>query len=279
MRFCLSFWALMPTFKLTIEYDGTDYHGWQVQPGMATIQGTLEHAMARIIGAPVHVHGAGRTDAGVHALGQVASLRAEFMHPPDTLRRALTSLLPPDIVVTRVEEAPEDFDAQRSAEWKRYRYTLLTRSYPSALERRYSLFIPHPLKIDSMAEAANMLLGEHDFSSFQAAHSSADHPVRRVLRATFRQEDDHLFFEIAANGFLRHMIRIIMGTLLGVGRGKLGSRDLKAILEAKHRNRASKTISPHALCLMEVGYQPFHSSHPNSSPARGESKVEGEGRA
>jgi len=155
VRFCLSFWAVMPTFKLTIEYDGTDYHGWQVQPWMATIQGTLEHAMARIIGAPVHVKGAGRTDAGVHALGQVASLRAEFRHTPDILRRALTSLLPPDIVVTRVEEAPGDFDAQRWAEWKRYRYTLLTRPYPSALERCYTHFVPYPLKSDAMAEAAS----------------------------------------------------------------------------------------------------------------------------
>lgn len=213
--------------------------------------------MARIIGAPVHVKGAGRTDAGVHALGQVASLRAEFRHPPDTLRRALTSLLPPDIVVTQVEEAPEDFDAQRWAQWKRYRYTLLTRPYPSALERRYSLFMPHPLKIDSMAEAANMLLGAHDFSSFEAAHSSADHPVRQVFRATFRPENDHLFFEIAADGFLRHMIRIIMGTLLDVGRGKLGPRDLKAILKARDRKQASKTRSAHALCLLEVGYRPF----------------------
>jgi len=269
----------MPTFKLTIEYDGTDYHGWQVQPAMATIQGTLEHAMARIIGVPVHVKGAGRTDAGVHARGQVASLRVEFRHPPDILRQALTSLLPPDIVVTRVEEAPEDFDAQRWAEWKRYRYTLLTRPYPAALERRYTLFVPYPLKSDAMAEAASLLTGEHDFSSFQAAHSSADHPVRQVFRAAFRQEDDHLSFEIVANGFLRHMIRIIMGTLLDVGRGKLTPDDLKAILEVKDRNRASKTVSPHALYLMEVGYQAFHSTHPSPSPARGEGKVEGEGRA
>ena len=276
MRFCLSFWALMPTFKLTIEYDGTDYHGWQVQPGMATIQGTLEHAMARIIGAPVHVKGAGRTDAGVHALGQVASLRADFGHPPEVLRRALTSLLPPDIVVTRVEEAPEGFDAQRWAEWKRYRYTLLTRPYPSALERRYTLFVPYPLKSDAMAEAASLLIGEHDFSSFQAAHSSADHPVRQVFRAAFGQEDDHLFFEITADGFLRHMIRIMMGTLLDVGRGKLTPDDLKAILEAKDRNRASKTVSPHGLCLVEVGYQPFYSGPRSPSPRAAEGKVEGE---
>jgi tRNA pseudouridine38-40 synthase len=207
----------MLTFKLTIEYDGTDYHGWQVQPGRATIQGALEEAMARIVGERVQVIGAGRTDAGVHALGQVASLRALFRHPPETLRRALTSLLPHDIVVTRVEGAPDGFDAQRWAQWKRYRYTLLTRPYPSALERRYSLFIPRPLDIDSMSEAASILIGEHDFSSFQAAGSSADHPVRQVFSAEFRRNEDHLLFEITANGFLRHMIRIIMGTLLEIG--------------------------------------------------------------
>ena len=250
----------MTTFKLTIEYDGTDYHGWQVQPGLATIQGLLEKAMARIIGKPVHVTGAGRTDAGVHALAQVASLSAEFKHPPDTLRRALTSLLPPDIVVTRVEGAPDGFDAQRWAQWKRYRYTLLTRPYPSALERRYALFVPYPLRIDLMAEAAGILIGKHDFSSFQAAHSSADHPVRRIFTAAFRQEGDHLFFEITADGFLRHMIRIIMGTLLDVGRGKLAPGNVKAILEAKDRNHALKTLSAHALCLVKVGYRPFDSN-------------------
>ncbi len=247
----------MPTFKLTIEYDGTDYHGWQVQPGLRTIQGTLQGAMARIVGEPVHVAGAGRTDAGVHALGQVAGLRAGFKHPPETLRRALTSLLPPDIVVTRVEEAPEGFDAQRWAEWKRYRYTLLTRPYPSALRRRYTLFVPRPLDVEAMAEAANLLVGKHDFSSFQAAKSSVEDPVRRIFEARFRSEEDHLCFEIVADGFLRHMVRIIMGTLLSVGRRTITPEDLGAIREARDRNRASKTISPNALCLMEVGYEPF----------------------
>jgi tRNA pseudouridine38-40 synthase len=247
----------MPTFKLTIEYDGTDYRGWQVQPGMPTIQGVLQEAMARIVGEPVHVMGAGRTDAGVHALGQVASLRAAFRHPPDTLRRALTSVLPPDIVVTRVEDAPDGFDAQRWAQWKRYRYTLLARPYPSALERRYTLFVSRPLRIDSMAEAAGFLIGEHDFRSFQAADSSAGHSIRRVHAAEFRREGEHLLFGITANGFLRHMIRIIMGTLLDVGRGKLAPEDIKVILEAKDRNKASKTASAHALCLLKVGYERF----------------------
>lgn len=247
----------MPTFKLTIEYDGTDYHGWQVQPGMTTIQGTLQKAVKRIVGKGVHVMGAGRTDSGVHALGQVASLRAEFSHPPDTLRRALTSVLPPDIVVTAVEEMDNDFHAQRWAKWKRYRYTLLTRSYPSALERRYALFVPRPLQVESMAEAARVLIGTHDFSSFQAAHSSTEHSIRRIFLAEFRQEKHHLHFEVVAGGFLRHMIRIIMGTLLDVGNGKLTPADVQAILESRDRNMASKTLSPHALCLLEVSYQPF----------------------
>lgn len=159
----------MTTFKLTLEYDGTNYHGWQVQPGMTTIQGTLQEAMTRIVGKDVHVMGAGRTDAGVHALGQVASLRADFHHPPDTLRRALTSSLPPDIVVTAVEAMDDEFHAQHSAHWKRYRYTLLTRRYPSALECRYSLFVPYPLDRDAMIEAGGSLIGTHDFSTFQAA--------------------------------------------------------------------------------------------------------------
>jgi tRNA pseudouridine38-40 synthase len=244
----------MPIFRLTVEYDGTDYHGWQVQPGMPTIQGTVEDAVARIIGQPIHVAGAGRTDAGVHALGQVASFRAEFTHPPDTLRRALTSLLPPDIVITQVETAPEGFDAQRCARWKRYRYTLLARSYPSALERRYTLFVPRPLRIGAMVEAAAFLIGKQDFTSFMAAHSSANHPVREIFKAEFHQMGHHLIFEIAADGFLRHMIRIIMGTLLDVGRGRLSPEKFNAILKARDRNHPSKTASAHALCLLEVGY-------------------------
>ncbi len=268
----------MPTFRLTIEYDGTDYHGWQVQPGVRTIQGVLQEAMARIIGRPVHVTAAGRTDAGVHALGQVASLRADFRHPPDTFRRALTSLLPPDVVVTRVEEAPDGFDAQRWARWKRYRYTILTRPYPSALERRFALFVPRPLWMSAMADAAEMLIGEHDFRSFQAAHSSAEHPLRRIYAARFHLEGDHLHFEISADGFLRHMIRIIMGTLLDVGKGKLTPKDVKAILEAKDRNHASKTISSHGLCLLEVGYRPFDASEVSQRWSRAESDPSEESR-
>ncbi len=151
----------------------------------------------------------------------------------------------------------DEFHAQHWAHWKRYRYTLLTRRYPSALECRYSLFVPYPLKQDAMIEAASGLIGTHDFSSFQAAHGSAESPVRTVFAAEFRQQGEHLVFEIVADGFLRHMIRIIMGTLLDVGRGRLRPDDFKTIHGGKDRNMASKTISPHALCLLEVGYQSF----------------------
>jgi tRNA pseudouridine38-40 synthase len=247
----------MPTFKLTIEYDGTDYHGWQIQPGLATIQGALEHVIARITGESIHVVGAGRTDAGAHAVGQVASLRAGFDHPPETLRRAFTSLLPPDIVVTRVESVPDGFDAQRSARWKRYRYALLTRPYPSALERRYTLFVPRPLNVGAMVEAATLLVGEHDFRSFQGARSTVQHSIRQVYKAEFQQDRHHLYFEIIANGFLRHMVRIIVGTLLDVGRGRLVPHDMKAILEGRDRKYASNTVSAHGLSLVEVGYRSF----------------------
>jgi len=250
-----------------LEYDGTDYHGWQVQPGVATVQGVLQDAMARVVQASVHIVGAGRTDAGAHALGQVASVRAEFRHPPDILRRALSSLLPPDIVVTRVEETASDFDAQRSARWKHYRYTLLTRPFPSALEHRYTLFVPRPLKVAAMAEAARMLIGEHDFSSFQAAGSSAHSPIRQVFEATIREQDDHLWLDIVASGFLRHMVRIVMGTLLDVGHGRYSSGDVKAILEARDRRFASKTLPAHALCLIAVGYQPYTGLAARASPS------------
>lgn len=255
----------MTTFKLTLEYDGTDYHGWQVQPGMTTIQGTLQEALTQICGAKVDVMGAGRTDAGVHALGQVASLRTHFNHPADTLRRALTSILPSDIVVTRAEVMEDNFHAQRCARWKRYRYTVLMRRYPSALERRYTLFVPYSLRLDSMADAARYLIGTHDFSAFQAAHGSAETSIRTVWVAEFVRRGDHLTFEIVADGFLRHMIRIIVGTLLDVGRGKLRPEDFKAIHEGRNRNRASKTIAAHGLCLINVGYETFDGHQDTSS--------------
>ncbi len=244
----------MQNLKLTLEYDGTAYHGWQVQPGLPTIQGALEEIVKRISGEEVRVIGAGRTDAGVHALGQVANFRASKDLALDTWRRALNGLLPSDIVVRGVEPVPDEFEARRSATYKTYRYSIWNAPFPSALERHCALHIPDPLDVASMAEGATSLIGEHDFSAFRAADDSPPRPVRRVVEARFAQEANRLHFIITGNGFLKHMIRIIMGTLLDVGRGKLSPEDLERILHSKDRQRAARTAPPHGLCLMEVMY-------------------------
>jgi tRNA pseudouridine38-40 synthase len=241
-------------FKLILEYEGTAYHGWQVQPGLPTIQGLLQAALARIAGAPVQVTSAGRTDAGVHALGQVASFRADLRLDPPTLRRALNAALPRDIVICQAEEAPPDFDARRSARSKTYRYTLLRRDYPSAWLGRHTLYAPTPLDAGAMAEAARAVIGTHDFSAFRAGTCTAATPVRSVLDARWRAEGDLLHFEITADAFLQHMVRILVGTLLEVGRGKRAPADVAVILASGDRRRAGKTAPPHGLCLVQVHY-------------------------
>jgi tRNA pseudouridine38-40 synthase len=244
----------MSQFKLILEYEGTAYHGWQVQPGLPTIQGLLQETLARIVGAPVHVTGAGRTDAGVHALGQVASFRAETRLDPATLRRALNASLPRDIVVRCAEEAPPAFDARRSAQSKMYRYTILCRDHPSAFLGRHSLYVPHPLEFAAMARAAEHVIGTHDFSAFRAATCTATTPVRTVLQAAWRPDGDCWHFEITANAFLQHMVRILVGTLLEIGRGRHPSSHLADVLVARDRRRAGKTAPSHGLCLVEVHY-------------------------
>lgn len=244
----------MRRLKLVLEYEGTAYHGWQVQPGLLTIQGVLQDTLARLAGGPVQVGGAGRTDAGVHACGQVASFSAELRLEPTALRRALNACLPRDIVVRGVEEVPEDFDARRSARAKTYRYTILRRDYPSACLGRRSLYVPCPLDVEAMAEGARVFLGTHDFSAFRAGTCAARTPVRTVLEASWRQAGDLWHFEITGNAFLQHMVRIIVGTLLEVGRGRRTPANVAAALESKDRRCAGKTAPPHGLCLLEVQY-------------------------
>jgi len=244
----------MRRFKLILEYEGTAYHGWQVQPGLPTIQGILQEALSRIVGSPTQVTGAGRTDAGVHALGQVASFAADLRLDPLTLRRALNASLPRDIVVCRAEEASDDFDARRSARSKTYRYTILRRDYPSAWLARHSLYVSFPLDAGAMAEAARAVIGTHDFSAFRAGTCVAKTPLRTVFAASWREEGDLLYFEITANAFLQHMVRILVGTFLDVGRGKRASRDVADALASRDRRRAGKTAPPQGLCLVKVQY-------------------------
>lgn len=244
----------MRRLKLVLEYDGTAYHGWQVQPGLDTIQGRLEAALTRVAGTAVRVMGAGRTDAGVHALAQVASCSVQIRLDDLALRRALNALLPEDIVVSLVESVDPGFDARRLARSKTYCYTLLRRGYPSARHARYSLWIPYALDASAMAEAARHLVGTHDFSAFRAGTCAAATPVRTVIRASWTMAGDLWRFEIVGNGFLQHMVRIVVGTLLEVGRGRRRPPDVPEILASLDRRRAGKTAPPHGLCLVAVEY-------------------------
>lgn len=244
----------MRNIRLLIEYDGTCYHGWQTQPGEATIQRTIEMTIERIVQEKVNLTGSGRTDARVHALGQVANFRSRTPLEVSVLKRALNGSLPKDVVVRRVDEVPLKFDSCLDAIRKTYRYSLLNRAEGCAIGRFYTLHIPHPLNVESMTEAAFHLHGKHDFSSFRSSSCSARNPVRWVTRAEFIKEGDFFHFFIESNGFLHHMVRSIMGTLIDVGRGRRTPSAFREILEAKDRRCSGKTAQPQGLCLMEVNY-------------------------
>jgi tRNA pseudouridine38-40 synthase len=232
-----------------------------------TIQRTIESAIERIVKERVHLSGSGRTDAGVHASGQVANFRSGHLIEALILKRALNGTLPPDIAIKRVEEVPLEFDSCLDATSKTYRYSILNCLERCAIGRQYCLHVPISLDVESMQVASAHLVGEHDFSSFRSSSCSARNPVRRVQMAQFRQEGDLIHFWIESDGFLHHMVRAIVGTLLQVGRGKLLPEDFGAILEAKDRRRAGRTAQPHGLSLLEVKY---HQRGVNSLEARQE---------
>lgn len=243
--------------KLTVAYDGTNYYGFQDQsdPSLPTIQSRLEEAIALVTKTPHKINGAGRTDAGVHALGQVVNFRTSASIPTERFVPALNSVLPWDIVVVDAEEVPWDFHARYSAKRKTYRYWIDTGKVPHVLRRRYSYFVSTPLCLGRLREAAKRLVGEHDFASFQASGSSTKTTVRQIFRLDVSASDDGLItLEVEANGFLYNMVRIIVGTLIEVGRGKLSPSDMDAILAARDRKAAGPTAPPQGLCLVRVDY-------------------------
>jgi len=241
--------------KLTIEYDGTAYHGWQIQPGLQTIQGVMREEILRITQGDVNLIGAGRTDAGVHALGQVANFQTESTIDLTALQRGLNSLLPPDIVVKAVKEVGEEFHARFSARSKVYEYHILNRSYPSAVRRNYAWFIPHELNLPAMKKCGKLLIGSYDFSSFRASGDESRHSIREVLRLEIEQrENDLIVIVIEANAFLREMVRSIVGTLVDVGRGKTSFEEFKDIFAAHDRRQAGMTAPAQGLFLAEVKY-------------------------
>jgi tRNA pseudouridine38-40 synthase len=245
----------MRTIKLVIEYDGTNYQGWQVQSKGLTIQGILQERLTRVTSKPVHVIGSGRTDAGVHALGQVAHFKTESSMDVVSFQRALNGLLPDDIVVLRAEEADEGFHARKGSRSKIYEYRILNRSLRSAFHRAYAWHIPQKLDLEAMREATQVLVGEQDFSSFRSAGSPTRTAVRRVIQAEWQKKwEGFLVFEIEASGFLKQMVRAIVGTLVDVGREKISAVAFKQILDSKDRRFAGPTAPAHGLFLKEVKY-------------------------
>jgi tRNA pseudouridine38-40 synthase len=242
-------------FKLVLEYDGSSYHGWQRQQGVLSIQEVLESRLAIMLRGATGVRASGRTDAGVHAKGQVANFRARTMLHPEEIMRGLNSLLPPDIVVLEAEEMPDSFHARFSASSKIYEYYILNRKVPSALERRFSWHIRQPLAPAPMADCLKRIIGLHDFSAFMASGSSVVSTERHLYEASLDTPDnERLVFRFRANGFLRHMVRNLVGTVVDIGRGKLTSEDFWNILQSRDRRRAGMTAPAHGLCLISVLY-------------------------
>jgi len=247
----------MRNLKLQIEYDGTAYAGWQVQNRHRgkTIQQVIEKALCRILQERVRLIGSGRTDAGVHALAQVANFKTNSEIPGLKLRQAFNALLPADISVSIVEDVQPDFHSRFSAKSKAYRYSILNRAYPSALSRGRVYFCPYTLDLDLMRREAACLLGRHDFSAFCASGSDAKNKVRTVKRIFFKKGPGGLIdLEIEADGFLYNMVRNIVGTLIEIGRGKFKKGSMKKILHSKDRRLAGPTAPAEGLYLVKVKY-------------------------
>jgi tRNA pseudouridine38-40 synthase len=246
--------ASLANYRMTLCYDGTDYKGWQRQPRERTIQGTLENALFKITGQLVTVYGAGRTDAGVHAEGQVANFRVATHLGMDDLFCAMNALLPDDLKVISLRKVPADFHARRSARSKTYRYRILQASQVSPFLVRYVLHWPHRLDIRAMRKAAALFVREADFSAFSSNREL--HPVRKVVLSDIRKKGDEIVFTIRAGGFLRYMVRTIVGTLLEVGRGKIPPDRIEALFRERSRSLSSPTVPARGLCLVKVDYSP-----------------------
>jgi len=251
----------MPNFKLTIEYDGRNFSGWQIQTkGERTVQGEIKKALERLSRKPVTLIGAGRTDSGVHALGQVAHAKLDTKLDPTTLLKALNANIPDDIAVLRVQKVSDRFHAQYSAKTKVYRYVILNRNVRSAREKGFYYHVPKNLNISQMKTESKVLLGHHDFAAFTAVDTWSKkrhiekNTIRHVKKISFSKSNGFLCIDIEANGFLYKMVRNIIGTLIEIGKGKLKKGDMKKILLSKLRRNAGPTAPAQGLCLLKVKY-------------------------
>jgi tRNA pseudouridine38-40 synthase len=246
---------LMRNIRLILSYDGSDFSGWQAQPGFRTVQETLETAVAALGGSPVRANASGRTDAGVHAVGQVVNFYTDLTIPTDKFAKAVNAYLPPDVVVRSAEDAPQSFDANRDAQCKLYRYVIHDGAVPDVFMRRHCCHTRRRLDATAMARASAPLLGRHDFHSFETEWPNRMSSVRTITHLAVNRMGDWIWLDVEADGFLYNMVRAIAGTLINVGRGYWPESEVAEILRAEDRRRAGPTAPAQGLFLMRVTYE------------------------
>jgi tRNA pseudouridine38-40 synthase len=244
----------MRNIKLTIEYDGKDFNGWQKQPDRLNIQGEIEKAIEEITGEKVDLTASGRTDAGVHSLGQTANFKTDSKIPTEKFAKAINSRLKKSIVIKSAEEVDEKFHSRYSVKSKTYRYIINNSENGTAIYRGLEYHVPMKLDYEKMNEAIKYFIGEHDFKAFKASGTSSKSSVRKILDGSVRKEGERVIIEVTGTGFLYNMVRIISGTLLDVGLGKIKPEDIPSIIESKDRTKAGKTLPAHGLYLLQVNY-------------------------
>lgn len=246
----------MRNFKLTLQYEGTRYQGWQRQESTEnTIQGKLETLLSKMCGEKVELQGSGRTDAGVHALSQIANFHANTAMPAEDIQDYMNRYLPEDIAVLSVEEVPERFHSRLNATGKVYQYQIINRKIPSVFDRKYAYQVEEKLDVEAMRLAASYLTGTHDFKSFTSTKKGKKSTVRRIDSIQLEQCGDKLLLTYTGNGFLYHMVRILTGTLIETGLGKRKPEDIPAVLEAKDREKAGYLVPAKGLTLVQVKYE------------------------
>lgn len=244
----------MRTIKLIVEYDGTDYVGWQVQPNGLSIQQVIEEALEKLLGEPVRLQSSGRTDSGVHARGMVASFQTEKSLPLRAFSDGLNSILPPAVAIRQADEVPTGFNPRRDAVGKHYRYTIRTAPRRSPLDRQVVWHLRGELDLPAMQQAAAYFVGERDFAAFRASNCNAATTIRRIDSVEVTQSGDYIQIDVKGSGFLKNMVRIMAGTLVGVGQGVLAAESIPGLILAGDRKKAGITAPPQGLCLVEVFY-------------------------
>jgi tRNA pseudouridine38-40 synthase len=240
--------------RITLEYDGSNYSGWQLQVGQDSIQARLEAVLEQIFSQKIRVHGSGRTDAGVHALGQVAAFDLPRQFVPADLQRAMNSLLPPDIAIVAASSVGDAFDPRRDARLRAYEYRVINRERRSAFDYRYGWLVQAPLDLAAMNAAARRFIGDHDFAAFRSLGSQEKTTLRRVFVSEWSRTADRFVYRVEASGFMRHMVRTMVATMVEAGRGKIAPSQVTALLQARDRAMAPASAPPCGLYLVEVRY-------------------------